>query len=160
MLRHAKPCSASWTKACARSLTRYRTLVPRAVSRSSSNACHVAKVRSSATVSSSRYPVGRSRQTSIIRSKKRFIDSANDLAHLSPSTPVLLPGLGRLQQSGLQRLHHLAQGRGRTPRLRLKMQPREKLAHRVQPYTALEAKDIEGGDHQPAQPLPALFGFP
>lgn len=39
---------------------------------------------------------------------KCFIDGANDLAHLSPSTPVLLPGLCRLEQRGLQRLHHLA----------------------------------------------------
>jgi hypothetical protein len=29
------------------------------------------------------------------------------------------------------------------------MERREKLAHRVQPYAALEAKDIEGGAYQP-----------
>src|SRR5512145_14799 len=40
------------------------------------------------------------------------------------------------------------------------MQTREKRAHRVQPYTALEPEDVECGDHQPPQPLPALFGFP
>ena len=37
-----------------------------------------------------------------------FIDGANDLSSLSPSTPVLLPSLCSLQQRGLQRLPHLA----------------------------------------------------
>jgi tetratricopeptide (TPR) repeat protein len=91
---------------------------------------------------------------------ERFVHRANDLAHLIPRAAVLFPGLRCLQQCGLQRLHHAAQGRGRTPRLRLKVQTRKKLARRVHPHAALEPKDIECGDHKPSQPLPALLGFP
>ena len=40
------------------------------------------------------------------------------------------------------------------------MQTSEKLAHRVQPHSALESESVECGDHQACQPLPAIFGFP
>jgi hypothetical protein len=40
------------------------------------------------------------------------------------------------------------------------MQPREKLAHRVEPHTALQPEGIERGNHQAGHPLPALCGFP
>src|SRR5205814_1347950 len=89
-----------------------------------------------------------------------FIHGPNDLAPLPTRLPVLFPSRRRLQQCGLQRLHHTAQGRGGTPYLRLQTQMREKLVHRLHPHAALQAKGIERGDDQARQPLPVVCGFP
>src|SRR5262245_11547238 len=40
------------------------------------------------------------------------------------------------------------------------METRKKLAHRIQPHAALEAKGIECGDDEARQPRAAVFGFP
>jgi hypothetical protein len=92
--------------------------------------------------------------------EERFIHGPHNLAHLPTGAPVLLPGCRGLQPRSLQRRHHTAQGCGRTPHLGLQRETRAKLAHRVQPHAALEAKGRECGDDEARQPRAAVCGCP
>jgi hypothetical protein len=85
-LRPSKPCAARWSNALARSLPRERPPGLRAVRRASTNACHLAEVRSSAPAASRSYPGWRSRPMRIIRAT-HVSATAPRLSRPSPPAP-------------------------------------------------------------------------
>src|SRR5262249_17471959 len=71
---------------------------------------------------------------------QRFIHRPDDRSHLAMSNPLLFPRCGGVEDDALQRAHHTAQGAGRTPHMCLQMETAKKLAERLGPNAAFEAK--------------------
>src|SRR5919198_115854 len=89
-----------------------------------------------------------------------FVHRPDDRAYLAMGNALLFPGYGSVEDDALQRVHHAAQGTGRTPHMRLQMETAEKFAERFGPHAAFEAKHKQGGYDQAEEPGAACLRFP